>query len=163
MLLLGLVCLAVAWLGGSAAVHVYNYSIYSEAAVSESMEWSIVQVGKDQYQIEGHYRFTVDGTAHDGISLLTETTYRNPWAADHRLQTLDGQGPWRVWHVKGDPARSTLQKSFPLKECVSAAVLFVLLLYFAGLGYYVARSGQQPTQQPENSGKRNGREDSPKE
>ncbi|SCA64105.1 hypothetical protein SCG7086_CA_00070 [Chlamydiales bacterium SCGC AG-110-P3] len=158
MLLLVLILLAVAWFGAHTAISVYQYSVYTGSAVSETMDWSVIKIGDDKYHIQGHYRYTVDGTTYQGTSPLAETTYRNQWAARDRVQTLDSQGPWRVWHIIGDPSRSTLQKSFPLKECVSMALLCGLLLYFAGLGYYVASK----TEQLGRPGERNDKENHPK-
>lgn len=123
----------------------YNYSNLTKQAVASSVNWS-VKVDKkmwpfnvfldDSYKIEANYAFKVEGKSFQGYTLFKEN-YLNSWAAEREIEK-NQKKQWTVWYEKNNENHSTLQKNFPLKECVSAGVLWVLLLYFLWLGFYVA-------------------------
>jgi hypothetical protein len=75
---------------------------------------------------------------YSGASVLTDEPFRNRWGAQEAI-TQYAAKEWRVWFDHKDPDYSSLQKKFPLKECVSAIFLWGLLLYFLWLGFYVAK------------------------
>jgi hypothetical protein len=139
LLLIGVVLVITLFYAGRSAVSVSNYYAHSGATTSETVLWEAIEVNSDKYVVEGSYSFVVDGQQISGKTRLDRPVFRNRWAAEDHIQQLGPEGPWRVWYVPSDPNRSSLQKRFPTKECVSTAALSAILIYFLGLGYYVSR------------------------
>ena len=66
--------------------------------------------------------------------------YPNIWAAESGLDQLKTQS-YTAWFSPKNPQKATLQRKFPLKPLISAAIILFLILYFLILGFYVQRKG----------------------
>lgn len=134
------VAMAVLWFSASAAQLLYGYYSLTEEVPVEQVEWAVKRVYDDRHLIEGSYAFQVEGVEYEGKTLFSEPIYRNAWAAEQGLKELAAK-KWVVFYIPKDPKISTINKEFPLKEALSAGVLWGVMLYFVGLGYYVGRRG----------------------
>jgi hypothetical protein len=142
---LGLLAAAASIYSAIALYKYYRYAVLDSQAPAQSIEWSIKVDKKkwplsllfeDNYRLLAMYSFSVEGKAMKGSTSFKEN-YLNSWAAEQAIKKNE-QKNWIVWYQSGKVNHSTLQKNFPLKECVSAGVLWALLLYFIWLGFYVA-------------------------
>jgi hypothetical protein len=142
-----LACLAAAALTYS-VIAIYKYIRYASltaTAQAEEMQWDIKAHARmkpldlilaDHYFVQAHYNFYDKDKKHAGKTRFKES-YLNSWAAEQAIKDFEKQS-WTVWYEPGKGNHSTLQKNFPLKECISAGVLWALLVYFIWLGCYVA-------------------------
>jgi len=128
----------VLWFTFRAFTELYYYQALSYQAPAETTEWSVKTLYDDRFVLRANFTFFIEGKLHHGTTVFSSSTFRNPWAAEQALAKYSNK-KWNVWYSPDDFSRSTLQKSFPVKECFSAGILWALLIYFVGLGYYVKK------------------------
>lgn len=134
LLFLTVITLVTAWYGGVAFLRLHRYIQLDTQVETTDIQWSVKKLGEDRYRVNGAYSFIVEGQHYENLWMMQEV-YRNPWAAEKALARHQSHR-WTVWVDSSNPRYSSLQKTFPLKDCVSATVLLGLLTYFIGLGYY---------------------------
>ena len=122
----------------STAWTVYSFYRLDQKAPLDASVWSIVTVAEDEHIPEANYSFTFDGKTYQGSMVFKHLTYKNAWALKQSLSQIQKEYK-TVWFSSQDPTYSSLQKSFPLKECIYTACLWGLLLYFIWLGYHVTK------------------------
>ena len=126
------------WYSAIAVYKYYNYSHLEAKTAVSSIDWEIEEQSEEKYLIKGNYSFEFKGHSFSGTSDMTDMNYWNRWAAEQGVKE-HSQKKWNVWFDPHDPHHSSLQKNFPIKECITAVFLWGLLLYFLWLGFYVAR------------------------
>lgn len=134
---LSVVFVVTLWYTGDAWYRYYAYSHLNAKTTADAVDWTIEKHSEDAYSLTASYRFTIGKTSYSGRTSFAKN-YRNRWAAEQAVAEYSSS-PWDVWYGKENPNHSSLQKSFPVKECVSAVVLWALLLYFLWLGFYVSK------------------------
>ena len=135
MLILALIVLGYT---GTALWRWYGYIRLSQQTKAESVEWSVVERDSSSFVMNGKYQFLVNGTQFQGDTDFSDDIYLNLWSAEQAKDRYQSKS-WNVWFQPSNPHYSSLQKKFPLKECLSAVVMWGLLLYFFWLGIYVAQ------------------------
>lgn len=147
--LLTVLALIVLIFSGITVHRVLNYYYLDASVPAERVDWSIMELkkhsvfelvglGEELFALKGDYAFTVADKPFLGSSTLDDPLFRNLYAAQQELAAVRTK-PAKVWYNSSNPAYSSLQKKFPLKECLSASILFGLLLYFIWLGFSVGR------------------------
>lgn len=121
-----------------ALYRLYHYYVLSGTASASQIEWSTHRLSDDEYVVDAKYDFPVKGVAVNSESTLKDPVFRNAWAAEQAIKEYQKRA-WKVYYNPGNPTDSTLQKYYPLKECISASILWGLVIYFIGLGYYVKK------------------------
>lgn len=121
-----------------ALYRVHQFSKLTSETKPLKMKWSVKEIADDEHMIQGNYTFEANEKTYQGEAVLKKSIYRNGWAAEQDLPKYDKE-KWTVWYDPANPDYSALQKSFPLKECISALVLWALFFYFTWLGFYVGR------------------------
>lgn len=111
-----------------AAYKVYRYTRLQAHTPIENIEWSVKSLSDEQFMVEAHYLF--QNEKHD---TLFNRLYRNPWAAEQAIKQNQGEH-WILWYDPYNFSNQTLDKSFPVKNVVSALILIGLLLYFVLFG-----------------------------
>lgn len=120
------------WFFSIAAYRTYGYYALSEETKPLNLNWFVEEISSDDFRVGAAYTY-LDGLS--GETLFSDRKFRNPSSADDELKVKASKNyvvhydPQNIYH-------SSLQKTFPTKECVSAGVLFLLSLYFVGLGMY---------------------------
>ena len=135
---LSLITGAVGWYILKTLYAIYLYTLLTAQAPIEQISWGVEQIKEDQYVIRANYTFIVKNKEFEGKTLFTNDIHLNPDSAEASIKVYSSEN-WPVWFSSRDPRNSSLQKNFPLKESVSAGILWAILLYFYGLGYYVAK------------------------
>lgn len=133
---LSLIAGGVGWFTIKTLYMVYLYTSLNVAVPPDHLKWKVEQLSEDRFVPRADYSFNVKDKQYLGETLFENDMYWNQWTADEALKVY-AQKDWIVWFSDHNPQYSSLQKNFPLKECISVGVLWVLLLYFLGLGYYV--------------------------
>lgn len=133
-----IVFLVTLWYSAIAGYRYYNYSILSRHSPIDSIQWEVLEISEENYILKASYTFQVNSTKYSGVTSWPKESYRNTFAAYQALKEFAAL-PRNVWYNPHNPANSSLQKSFPLKECISALVLWGILLYFLWLGFYVSK------------------------
>lgn len=132
------VILATLWYSGIALYRYHNFSRLSTQTPLISSEWHIREVSEDKFFLEALYTFSTGKEIVEGNTSWPRDFYRSSWAAEKDIPYYQ-KHHYIVWYDLSNPHHSSLQKSFPLKECVSAILLWGLLLYFIWLGFYVTK------------------------
>ncbi len=129
---------AVIWVTIKAIYMFYLYTSLNATVSAENLNWSIEQLSDERFAMKAHYIYEVEERAFNGETVFKNDIYRNPLAAEDALKVYS-QKDWTAWYSVRNPQYSSLQKNFPLKEFLSATVLWIIMLYFFGLGYYAAQ------------------------
>ncbi len=128
----------VVWFVGGASYSLYRYWSLGSQAPATITTWSIDKLDDSIYMASATYTFSVEGVEYQGKTSFDEQPYRNVWAAEETVRPMT-ELSWVVWYSKSTPQDSSLQHSFPTRQTISALILLGILLYLAGLGYYVKR------------------------
>ncbi len=132
---LAVILLVVLWYTGKFGYSYYNYVTLNRRVPVKNMSWSVHGITDEKYHIKGNYEFLAEGHLETGETVLTDHNYWNPKAAEKAIPEYARQ-KWRVWYNASNPHHSSLEKNFPFKESLSAAVMWALFLYFIWLGYH---------------------------
>lgn len=114
----------------------YGYISLDTAIMPKNIEWTVKPISEEVFYIQAEYHFQWKGNDFSGTSQLEDHSFRNSWAAEKAIDAYKKLS-WPVWFSSSHPKYSSLQKNFPLKECLSALVLWGLVIYFIGLQHYV--------------------------
>lgn len=133
---LAIVAVCTIWYTVSFILAVQHYVSLSAEAPVISSQWSFEEVSADQYLPRAKYQFKIDGEVYAGETLLTQPGTRNPGSAKELIRDLREQ-QWTAWYDPSHPERSSLQKSLPIKECLSAVTLLGVFAYLMWLGYSI--------------------------
>lgn len=124
---------------GKSLHKLYLYNLFNTQTYASSTNWSIKEISKDeQYALQANYSFVIGGTTYSGEDIIYVPPYRNAWAAEQGIKENTSKR-LAVWYYSQDPKYSSLQKYFPIKECLSTLVIWGLLFYFIGLRTYTAK------------------------
>lgn len=111
-----------------------RYATLTHRVPVTTVYWSMHSFDHDTFAAQADYEFRFNHILYKGRTLWDHgERYRNPWALEGPLETLSNQ-KWKVWFDPANPNHSSLQKKFPVKECVSTAILWLLMSYFIVLG-----------------------------
>lgn len=132
-----LVALAALWFSGIAIYKQFRYYQLDATAPATVTNWTVNRISDEQYQIVAVYNFPFNNTPIDGQTAFVPYL-RNPYTAEQYIKE-NAQLHWNAWYNSGNPHDSTLQRKFPLKECLYAGVLWGIFIYFVWLGNYVQR------------------------
>lgn len=135
---LAVVAAALLWKGGDALYQLYGYYRLNAHTEAKIREWSVEKLSEERFVPKAHYQFEVDRMLFSNSYLFRHLHSLNLWAAEQEIKKLS-QEKFQAWYSRANPQVSALQKNFPLKECLTAAFLAALLVYFVWLGHYVTR------------------------
>lgn len=140
LVFLAIVAAAVCWKSGVALYRLYGYYRLTARTEGNFSDWSVVRKSEENYVLKTHYTFQAGQRTYESEYEFSDQPFLNAWGAE---QAIKRGKPARgdVWYSSSNPRISSLQKNYPLKECLSAALLWGLLCYFIWLGYYVASYG----------------------
>lgn len=135
--LIAAMLLVTLWFSMKSLYHLYEYCSLNSQVVASSSQWSVREISDERYLLQADYRYEVKGVSYEGHTLLDSPTFRNRWAAEQTIPEYNSK-QWQVWYSERNTEYSSLQKSFSIKEFVSAILLWGLLVYFVWLRYYYA-------------------------
>ena len=136
LIFLGVIGCCIAGYTGFTFYKIFLYTIHSKEVDLKDVKWKAVwQNGS--FAVDATYHYSFQGRDIESHSQLQEKLL-NRWAADEKIASLQKQH-WHAWIDPRNPSDSALQKNFPLKECISTAILWSILAYFLWLGFYVAK------------------------
>ena len=137
--LFALIGASALYFGIKASYHLYLYQTETASTTALTTTWTLDEPSNAHYVPQGSYTYVVDGITYSATSDLPRQIYRNRWAAEEDIASYD-QKQWSVWYDPAHPSRSTLQKFFPIKECLSTALVLAILGYLIWLKTYVNRT-----------------------
>ncbi len=137
LLFLGIMAIGILFYSGRTAYHVWQYARLDKQIEAEKINWSVIPINEEKFIPQAAYKFSVNAKEYEGQSRWNQS-YLNAWTAQDAIKKLI-QSPPLVWYDASNPEASSLQKIFPLKENLYTLMLWLLGLYFAGLGYYVQK------------------------
>lgn len=135
--LLGAMALVTLWFTVICIYHIFWYIAYNEKALAKDVHWSVKEISGDRYLLQPNYHFYVADKTYEAESLLESPVFRNPGTAEQAIPQYAKQ-TWTVWYSSFNPAYTTLQKSFPIKDTTSTVLLWGVLIYFYWLRFHYA-------------------------
>lgn len=126
------------WYSAIALYRYYNYSHLEARTTVSSINWEIEEQTEEKFIVKGNYSFEFKGRSYSGTAIPNDINYWNRWSAEQGVKELSSK-KWQTWFDPQNPHHSSLQKNFPLKECITAIFMWGLLLYFLWLGFYVTK------------------------
>ena len=132
-----IIAAAALWFSGKAVYYQFKYHQLDASAPATITKWSVNPISEDQFQIVATYHFPVGNNVVDGETAF-KPYLRNPYTAEQYVKE-NSRLHWKAWYNSANSHDSTLQKKFPLKECLYAAILWGIFIYFVWLGNYVAK------------------------
>ena len=117
---------------------VYQYIRLEAKTVPQSIHWSVHAINEEHYVLKANYLFKVKDKEYANETVLLKPWYRNEWAASQEISN-QMQKQWNIWFSLSNPESSSLQKIFPIKECVSSILLWGIFAYFVLLGFYMEK------------------------
>lgn len=133
------IAIAAIWCTGDALYKLYHYYRLSASTSATITGGSVEKVSEDRFLLKLTYNFSVKGELYSGETVFDEPLFRNAWAAEEALPKFTVK-PWKAWYSSSNHGYSSLQKNFPVKECLSSIMLLGIMVYFLGLRYYVAKT-----------------------
>ncbi len=138
ILFLSIVSFVLLWFSWKAFFNLYQYTSLTASTKTSSIHWIIEQKASDKFYVQARYTFVVDGKNGHGQTTFTKHLYRNRSATEQAISNPSND-PWNVWYNPSNLNHSTLQKKFPFKECLYAAIVWGVFIYFICLGIYVGK------------------------
>ncbi|MBA3722448.1 MAG: hypothetical protein H0W88_08600 [Parachlamydiaceae bacterium] len=121
----------------------YQYDRLDRQIPIQKIEWSIIEESKEKFIPKANFQYSFQGNTYSGQTLWDEY-YLNASTAQEAIDRLySNQLQLKTWIDSSNPHISTLQKNFPLKQCIYMFFLWILTIYFYGLGRYVNSLGSR--------------------
>ena len=137
ILFLSLMAIGILFYSSRTAYHIWQYIRLDKQIEADQIHWSVISLSQEEFFPQESYEFKVKEKEYKGQSRWHERSL-NEWTAQDKIKKLI-QSPPLVWYDSSSPENSDLQKIFPLKEVIYTGMLWLLGLYFTGLGYYVQK------------------------
>ncbi|MCB1118913.1 MAG: hypothetical protein KDK65_03040 [Chlamydiia bacterium] len=116
------------------STHYRIYASHSASVPIEEIQWNLFTLPSGETKLRADYTFTAETKNWKGTTLIGD--YINPSAAQAALPLVKEDAKV-VWYDPQSPYLNTIDRVFPTKQVIYAIVLWGILLYFIGLGYYV--------------------------
>lgn len=115
------------WYTFDASLKAWRYVKLSNEATPTNLAWNVHELTEESFAIEAHYAFVFRDHLYQNSTLFDRPTpFWNAWAAEQEIQNW-AKKTWTVWFCSWDPEYSSLQKKFPIKECLSALTLWGII------------------------------------
>lgn len=138
LIFLGLIFIVTLFYTATTTQSAYDYLQLNMQTPSLKTEWKVKKLKSDLFILVASYHYQVQDKSYQGKTIFNQNRHRNSWAAEQKLAEFSNK-QFSVWYNSKKPTRSTLQKVFPTKKVISTVILWALLLYFLGVGYYVSK------------------------
>lgn len=134
-----IIALLVASYSGYALWTYWNYSTLDMQVPLKKIRWNILEKNEETFLYQVAYSYNIEEALYESRHTFKKPVFINLLGAEHALADFSKEY-LSVWTSSEYPAYSSLQKIFPIKELISAAVLWLIFFYFLFLGkYYVYR------------------------
>lgn len=138
MILLIVTGVASLWWGIRAGIDVWHYTRLATEFEAKVESYEVVPRGS-KYAIEARYTYEVQGRTFSGKTVLAKPYQLNRRAAENAIGAMKGM-QWTAWVDPHHPKESSLQKIFPFKKTLYAAIVVGIFLYFCFLYWYLQMS-----------------------
>lgn len=118
-------------------IALWEYYRLDSGAKVQNIQWSISSSNEDSFTPIAQYTFSVNGNKFTGKSAWNET-YLNQWTAEEAIGKFK-KISFRIWYDSSKPEYSSITKIYPTKKMLYSLMLWILGIYFLGLGYFVNR------------------------
>lgn len=137
LIFLSVIALCVLGYTGYTAYKLFEYWKLSLRIPVSQIDWEVVPVTQEDFAVRASYYYQVEGKIYQGQSIWDEH-YLNGSTAHEKADGF-AKEQWKVWVNPSHPSQSALEKTFPLKQGLSAAVLWLILIYYLNLDSYVQK------------------------
>lgn len=137
LVLLVVVAGVALWFVGKASWQLYHYWRLNKWIAPQETTLSVQEFDND-YAVVIKYSFEIGEQTYNKEEIVGNNVYRNPWIPQTFIDDLEHKSNWKVWYNSNNINDATINKIFPTRSVVYAAVVLGILAYFLILGYYVA-------------------------
>lgn len=114
----------------------WEYVRLDKQAPLDQVAWAVESKDDEVHQLKATYQYRVGTTEYAGEYLFKKPVFINSLGAEHAIGDFSGKFH-NAWLSSTDPTHSALEKNYPLKELISAAVLWCIVVYFITLSKIV--------------------------
>lgn len=132
---LGLLMLGILGYTARTGFSVWQYLRLDKETSAQEIQWAVAAFSDEKFVPFARYRFHAYGKSYEGQTIWGES-YLNQSTAQEAIIHLSKSPPPVLFNASM-PEISSLQKHFPLKALIYTLILWILGIYFSGLGYYV--------------------------
>lgn len=119
-----------------AGAEIYRYALFSNTKKADITSWEIDEENS-KFFISAKYIYTIDNRSIDGKTTFYKR-FLNYDAAFSYLQNLSKKN-FLAWYSKKDPNMSTIERFFPVKRSIYAALASCVFIYFIFLNKKLIR------------------------
>ena len=113
----------------TAKIAIANYHL-NRKTPARVIQWEVEEKGCDQFVLNAHYTFEIDGKVYHGKTLFAKPAYLNSSSAIAAIREK-AQGKFRTaWFDRGNPTRSSMEKVSPKGVLLRAIISTMVLVYF---------------------------------
>ena len=116
------------WFVGKGSYELWGYLRLNATVPAQTQGWWVEQVNGTKYQIGVTYSYEVQGQHYEAKTIFKEPVFLNCQSAEQDLEKWSSY-TYRAWYDMSKPQISSLQKIFPLKSCLYAALTLAVFLY----------------------------------
>jgi hypothetical protein len=120
---------------GFALWNYWSYIRLDAETPIESVTWSIQTNHEESHQLKADYTFRYQGKEYRGETVFPKPVFINRLGAEYALKEFSDQYH-QVMLALSNPTISSLQKQFPLKQLVSTAILWAIIVYFSVFAFH---------------------------
>ena len=133
--LLAIILASFSFYAISSLYHLHSYYSLTSMVKAQDLQWFVEELGSEDFRVGATYAFTVDGVKTTGETIFSDRKFRNPSSADDRMKVMAKEA-FDAYYDAKNINHSSLENPFPTKDILYAISLFLLFLYFFGLGIY---------------------------
>lgn len=140
VLLLLFIAGAFFWFGGKAIFELWTYYSLGKYAPASVQEWTIEEIGSRCF-VTAHYTFELQGKTYQGATRFKDPVFLNRFSAEEGVKKWR-ELSWYAWYNLQKPEKSSMQKLFPYKSCVYAAIILGVFLYLQALSRKILKQAR---------------------
>lgn len=128
----------VLWWTYDALSLIFRYYNLSASTTVVITEMNTIKKSDDDYRLEIEYIY-IAGEASYKKSQILPASHLNPFAVQKTIDELKNKN-LPLYFNPHDPNQASLERVFPLKQCLYAIIMISILCYFIGLGYCIKKT-----------------------
>ncbi len=110
----------------------WQYVRLDGVAAISSVEWNVHTNSEESHQIKADYTYSYRGHEYSGMTVFAKPVFINHLGAEYALKDFANESH-QVYVSTTDPELSSLERNFPMKELISAVILWGIIVYLFSL------------------------------
>ncbi len=128
----------VLWWTYDAIYLTFRYYALSASTTVVITEVNTIKKDEDDYRLEIEYLYIAGENSYKKTQIMP-SSYLNLFAVQKAIDELKNKNLPLYFNPR-DPNQASLERVFPLKQCLYAIIMISILCYFIGLGYCIKKN-----------------------